>query len=120
MNWILSALRADAHDGPFLAADPAVARPKPTCASKTPQDNRTRGIKTIKFEDAECEVDFVCIGTNRAIVLAFFEFVVVTTHFWPFTNVLRKISRRVTRKVQKLKNHGFETRSFSQLARRYP
>ena len=28
------------------------------------------------------------------------------THFWPFTEVFRKIWRFVTRKVQKLANHG--------------
>ena len=32
---------------------------------------------------------------------------VIEKPFWPFTNVLRRIPRCVTRKMQELKNHGF-------------
>ena len=38
----------------------------------------------------------------------------------PFNDVLRKIPRCVTREVYEFEDHGFEIRSFSQLARRYP
>ncbi len=33
------------------------------------------------------------------LVLAFFDFSLLRTHFWPFTEVMRKIPREVTRKV---------------------
>jgi len=33
------------------------------------------------------------------LVLAFFDFSSLRTHFWPFTDVVRKIRREVTRKV---------------------
>jgi hypothetical protein len=33
------------------------------------------------------------------LVLAFFDFSSLRTHFWPFTDVMRKIRREVTRKV---------------------
>jgi hypothetical protein len=32
------------------------------------------------------------------IVLAFFDFSLLRTHFWPFTEVVRKIRREVTRR----------------------
>jgi len=32
------------------------------------------------------------------IVLALFDFSLLRTHFWPFTEVVRKIRREVTRK----------------------
>jgi hypothetical protein len=32
------------------------------------------------------------------VVLAFFDFSFLRTHFWPFTEVVRKIRREVTRK----------------------
>ena len=38
----------------------------------------------------------------------------------PFNDVLRKIPRCVTREVYELEDRGFETRSFSHLARRCP
>ena len=33
--------------------------------------------------------------------LAFFDFSSLSTHFWPFTHVMRKIRREVTRKMQR-------------------
>jgi hypothetical protein len=33
------------------------------------------------------------------IVLGFFDFSLLRTHFWPFTEVVRKIRREVTRKL---------------------
>ncbi len=32
------------------------------------------------------------------VVLAFFDFSLLRTHFWPFTEVVSKIRREVTRK----------------------
>src|SRR5436190_7768781 len=42
---------------------------------------------------------FVFILFIFFLVLAFFDFSSLRTHFWPFTDVMRKIRREVTRKV---------------------
>ena len=44
---------------------------------------------------------FVFILFIFFLVLAFFDFPSLRTHFWPFTDVVRKIQREVTRKMQK-------------------
>jgi hypothetical protein len=38
--------------------------------------------------------------------LAFFDFSLLRTHFGPFTEVVRKIRREVTKKYKKVANHG--------------
>jgi len=40
------------------------------------------------------------------VVLAFFWLLIVRSHFWPFTEVLGRIWRFVTRKNRNPKNHG--------------
>jgi len=43
--------------------------------------------------------NFVFISVISFVVLAFFDFSSLRTHFWPFTRVLREVWPGVTRKV---------------------
>ena len=55
------------------------------------------------------------------VVLAFFGFSLLRSHFWPFTEVVRKIPREVTRKVARWRNfEAHAVASNSRMARRVP
>ena len=60
-------------------------------------------LKSRAFDigNASCEPDVLIFHLLNFLflVLALFDFSSLRTHFWPFTEVLRKIWRLVTRKV---------------------
>jgi len=65
--------------------------------------------------------NFVFISVIFLLVLALFGFPPVGGHFGPFTDVVRKIRREVTRKVGRRRNfEAYAVASNSRMARRVP